>query len=290
MGVYTYINKDAKRGAAGAVPEMFWARGRCALDGVARLWYTGIGDPKRMASKCRGLFPRPFSYLRGLSLRGPSRPVGESGSDNLRDEHYLLVFVLHEQSDPISYEIERYEQSLRDKSLPDIPLHSGPLLTGHEGYEDMPLAGRRRLLSSFRVLFRNLPVRHACVALRLSEYGNIGHVEAAMRRSIANFLFDNLGYFQGFDDVKIYYDNGQRTIAHALHRAMDFALAKNAVVYRAAVPENYRLSQAADYICTMELVALRYRDGEPSATDEKFFGSWSQFKKGILREMRAKRV
>lgn len=79
-------------------------------------------------------------------------------------------------------------------------------------------------------------------------------------------LFDNLDYFQGFDDVKIYYDNGQRTIAHALHRAMDFALAKNAVVYRAAVPENYRLSQAADYICTMELVVLRYRDGEPSAT------------------------
>ena len=61
-------------------------------------------------------------------------------------------------------------------------------------------------------------------------------------------LFDNLDYFQGFDDVKIYYDNGHRTIAHALHRAMDFALAKNAVVYRAAVPENYRLSQAVDLL------------------------------------------
>lgn len=219
-----------------------------------------------------------------------SRPVDESGSDSLRDKHYLLALVLHEQSDPITYEIERYEQSLRDKGLPGISLHSGLLLTGHGGYEGMPLADRKRLLSSFRILFRNLPVRHVCAALRLSEYGNIGHVEAAMRRSIANFLFDNLGYFQGFDDVKIYYDNGQRTIAHALHKAMDFALAKNAVVYRAAVPENYRLSQAADYICTMELVALRYRDGEPSATDEKFFGSWSQFKKGILREMRAKRV
>ena len=67
----------------------------------------------------------------------------------------------------------------------------------------MPLAGRRRLLSSFRVLFRNLLVRYTCIALRLSEYGNIGHVGAAMRRSIANFLFDNLGYFQGLDDVKI---------------------------------------------------------------------------------------
>ena len=195
MGVYTYINKDVKRGAAGAVPEMFWAHGRRPLDSAARLWYTGIGDPKRMASKCRGLFPRPFSYLRGVSLRGPSRPVDESGSDNLCDEHYLLVFVLHEQSDPITHEIERYGQSLRDKGLPDVPLHSGPLLTGHVGYEDMPLVDRKRLLSSFRVLFRNLLVRYTCIALRLSEYGNIGHVEAAMRRSIANFLLDSLaGY------------------------------------------------------------------------------------------------
>ncbi len=63
MDIYTYVNKGAKRGAAGAVPEMFWARGRRPLDSAARLWYTGIGDPKRMASKCRGLFPRPFSYL-----------------------------------------------------------------------------------------------------------------------------------------------------------------------------------------------------------------------------------
>lgn len=126
-------------------------------------------------------FPGSF-HTRGLSLRGPSRPVGESGSDNLRDEYYLLVFVLHEQSDSITHEIERYEQFLRDKGLPGISLHSGLLLTGHEGYEDMPLADRKRLLSSFRILFRNLPARHVCAALRLLEYGNMGHVEAAMRR------------------------------------------------------------------------------------------------------------
>lgn len=148
-----------------------------------------------MASKCRGLFPRPFSYLQGVSLRELSRSVDESGSDNLRDEHYLLALVLHEQSDPISYEIERYEQFLRDKGLPGISLHSGLLLTGHEGYEDMPLADRKRLLSSFRILFRNLPARHVCAALRLLEYGNMGHVEAAMRRGTANLLLDSLeGY------------------------------------------------------------------------------------------------
>jgi hypothetical protein len=163
-------------------------------------------------------------------------------------------------------------------------------MTGHEDYEGMAIADRKRMLSSFRVFFRNLPIRYACIGLKLSEYDGVGRVEAAMRRGIADFLFDHLGYFQGFDDVKIYYDNGQATVAHALHRAMDFALSRNAVVYRAAAPEKYRLSQAADYVCTMELAALRYRDKQVTATDEKFFGGWSQFKKGVLRELRAKRM
>lgn len=216
--------------------------------------------------------------------------VDESGSDNLRDRYYLVALVLHDQSDPIAHEIERYEASLRDRGLPDIPLHAGPLMTGHEDYEGMAIADRKRMLSSFRVFFRNIPIRYTCIGLRLSEYADAEHVEAAMRRGISDFLFDRLEYFQGFDEVKIYYDNGQATVAHALHRAMDFALSRNAVVYRAAAPEKYRLSQAADYVCTMELAALRYRDKQATATDEKFFGSWSQFKKGILREMRAKRL
>ena len=33
------------------------------LDSPARPWYKLIGDPNRMASKCRGLFPRRFLYL-----------------------------------------------------------------------------------------------------------------------------------------------------------------------------------------------------------------------------------
>ncbi|MEY8436287.1 DUF3800 domain-containing protein [Atopobiaceae bacterium 24-176] len=200
--------------------------------------------------------------------------VDESGSDNLRDRYYLVALVLHDQSESLTAEIRRYAQSLRDKGLPDIPLHTGPLMTGHEGYGGMSISERKRLLSAFRVFFRNLPVRYTCISLKSAEYENKEEVEAAMRRAISNFLFDHLAFFQDFDDVKIYYDNGQGTVAHALHRAMDFALPRDAVVYKAAAPENYRLSQVADYICTMELAALRYRDKNATATDEKFFGGW----------------
>lgn len=216
--------------------------------------------------------------------------IDESGSDGLRDKYYLVTLVLHEQDDDISEGIKLYEQSLAEKGLPDVPFHASPLLNGHDDYEGMALAERKRLLSAFRVFFRHMPVRYTCIALKTKEYPATDEVSNTMRRRLVEFLFDELPYFQGFDVVKIYYDNGQQSIAEAVHKAMDYALAKDAVIYRSASPADYRLSQVADYICTMELTALKYADKAATATDGKFFGSWSQFKKGILKEVRSKRV
>ena len=111
-----------------------------------------------------------------------------------------------------------------------------------------------------------------------------------MRKRLVDFLFDKLACFQDFDAVKIYYDDGQKSVTKAIHKAVDYALSKDAVVYRLASSSDYRLSQIANYICTMKLTALKYADKVSTATDEKFFGSWSQFRKGILKEVRAKRI
>lgn len=170
-----------------------------------------------MSSKCRCLSP---AFSLGGSLREISCFVDESGSDNLRDRYSLIALVLHEQSEPFTQEIGSYEQSLGDKELPDIPLHADPLMTGYEDCAGTSIANRKCLLSSARVFLRNLPIRYTCISLRLSEFEDKAEVEAAMRRAIANYLFEHLAYFQGFDDIKIYYDDGEDTVAHAMHGAM----------------------------------------------------------------------
>ena len=72
-----------------------------------------------------------------------------------------------------------------------------------------------------------------------------------------NFLFDNLAELQGYDAVEVYYDNGQHSIAESLHLAIECALSRDAVAHRSAQPSEYRLSQVADHICTMELPAIK---------------------------------
>ena len=47
-----------------------------------------------------------------------------------------------------------------------------------------------------------------------------------------------------------------RSIAESPHLAIEYTPSKDAAIYRSAQPSEYRLSQAADYICTMELTAI----------------------------------
>ena len=236
-----------------------------------------------------GTFPPAFFVLVG-ELCELSLFIDESGSDDLRNRYYLLTLVLHEQGEDVFKSIHLYERSLAEKGLPDIPFCASPLLNGQDGYENMGLIDRRCLLSSFRVFFRHVSVRYTCITLKTKEYGDLDGVTAAMRKHLINFLFDKLTNFRDFDVVKIYFDDGRKSVAQAIHKAVDYALSKDAVVYRLASSSDYRLSQIADYIYTMELSALKYADKASTATDEKFFGSWSQFRKGILKEVRAKRI
>ena len=178
----------------------------------------------------------------------------DARDDNLRDTYYILALVLHDQADALADNIVRYELALRDKGLPDVPFHATPLLNGHDAYEGMDLAERKRLLSAFRVFFRHLPVRYGLVVLRTREYSTLADVEAAMRRKIADFLFDKLAYFQVFDSVKIYYDDGQQSIAAALRKAIDYALSKNAVTYRPASAADTALVNS--YLRRPEIAAI----------------------------------
>lgn len=214
----------------------------------------------------------------------------ESGSDALDSHHYLLTLVIHDQSDSITDSITRYERALADKGLPDLAFHASPLLYAKDEYKNLTLETRKRLLSSFRVFFRHLPIRYWAFSVKTKEHSLSQNIERAMRRALIDLFFDNLDYLQQFDVVKIYYDNGQRSIADALHKAIDYSLAKNAVICKPANPTDYRLAQAADYICTMEFTALKYATHKTTPTDEKFFGSWAMFKKGILKEVRAKMI
>lgn len=240
------------------------------------------------ASKCRGLSPG-FS-VSGGELKEISVFADESGEPGTRSKYYLLTLVFHNQMDCLDEPIRLYEQALRDKGLPDIPLHTSPLMHGHEDYEGMSLSARKALLSTFFVMLQHMPIRYETFVYDKSEFQAPSALEIRMKRDIVTMIFDQLDYFQGFDLAKIYYDDGQKIVTSALHDAMEYALSKNALLYRDASPTDYRLSQAADLICAIELGSVKMDACELTKTDEKIFGMSTNFKKNWLKSIRKKRL
>ena len=55
-------------------------------------------------------------------------------------------------------------------------------------------------------------------------------------------------------------------------------------------PESYRLFQAADLFCMVELAAAKARNGELSVFEKRFFGESREFLLNILRPLRNKMV
>lgn len=87
--------------------------------------------------------------------------VDESGDRGGKTRYYLLTLVIHDQTNEIADKIARYEQSLRDSNLPNIPFHSESLLNGHWPYQEIVIRARKKMLYSFNILAQRLPISHS---------------------------------------------------------------------------------------------------------------------------------
>lgn len=200
----------------------------------------------------------------------------------------MLTLVFHDQADALSSFIDAYSARLLLEGLPDIAFHNVELVHGHGNYEGVSVETRKKLLVAFSMFVRTLPVGYHTFKYAAANVGSRGDLASRMRRDIANFLFDHLGYFQSFDRVPIYYDGGHEAVTQALHGAFDFALARSAAEYKPLSHQEKRLAQAADYLCSVELAVMRYEAGNVSPTYERFYGTQRKFKQNYLKQARRK--
>lgn len=212
--------------------------------------------------------------------------VDESGDLGGESKYYLLTLVFHDQSEDLSHTINLYEQSLASRGLPDVPFHFNPLLRANEGYWNLDASQRSKLLMSFSTFAQHVPFSYHVFAYRKNRFESTGKLVRTMKRDLTEFLFDNLDKFTEFDFVKIYYDDGQPLITRILHAAFEYALFRNAVMYRDARPAEYRMFQMTDFACGIELTALKHESHEETSTDRHFFGQRRDFKKSYLRKLR----
>lgn len=155
--------------------------------------------------------------------------VDESGDRSGKARYYLLTRVFHDQADSIAEAVTGYEAKLARADLPNIPFHSEPLMSGHKDYEFLNIEQRKVMLAYFSSFVRKLPVSYITFVYRRSQFEDPARLMERTGRDISSAMVKHLGFFQSFDDVKVYYDNGQDIVKQALDRSVGKVLSKGAV-------------------------------------------------------------
>lgn len=214
--------------------------------------------------------------------------IDESGDAGSVSEFYLVTLVFHEQDHCIEDGIARYERVLRDQMLDRIPFHFNPLLNGNDNYRWKDIHSRKKQLGAFAMFVQHLPITYHVFRFEKDASTTPVRLTHQIEKDVSHFLVNRLDYLQSFDNVKIYYDDGQSVVTHALHTAIAHTISRQATVYRDASPERYCLHQVADYICGIELTALKFEKGLATRTDMEFFDSARTFKRNYLKQLRKK--
>lgn len=128
--------------------------------------YTGITEPVCGIKKMGFRFRRPvkgrgkppaFLFLEAAGMSELSVFVDESGDLGTDSTYYMLTLVFHDQGSDISSLISDYERVIRERELPDYPLHFVMLTHGNDCYGGMDVRDRIRMLRSFATFAWRIP-------------------------------------------------------------------------------------------------------------------------------------
>ena len=217
--------------------------------------------------------------------------VDESGSfvplnEDPASPYYLLCMVFHDQDADIGEEIASLEDSLQSMGLErGHCVHAGPLVRREQAYTNMTREERRGIFQRMLVFFRRADITYRCFKINKRQNSGKNAIHDSLLRQIVEFLISNSGELDEFDQLKIYYDDGQSQVKELLKEAFAIYSSKTRFVAEVS-PERYRLFQAAYLACTLELLNMKLEDSVAMTMSEKtFFGGEKVLRKGYLKPL-----
>lgn len=118
------------------------------------------------------------------------------------------------------------------------------------------------------------------------EFDDSLKMETRMYRDMKAFFDESLAFFQKFENVVLYYDNGQKKLTQILNLILAACFSEYEV--RKVSPSEYKLFQAADLICTLELLNKKFATEAMTRSEELIFHTKRNFRKDFFNGLRKK--
>ncbi len=213
---------------------------------------------------------------------------GDFGPLKPHAPYYLITMILHNQNTDITENIKSLETHLSNLHFGYNAVHTGPIIRREEIYKTMLMEERKRIFHALFNFARRLDFNYICTYVDKNECDDIIAMTSKLSRKLADAINRNADFFNSFDEIVIYYDNGQVELTKIITSVFNVFFTN--VDFRKVMPVDYKLFQVADLLCSMELLSLKAEAITFSKSETEFFCSVRDFKKNYLKPLLRKKI
>ena len=197
-----------------------------------------------------------------------------------------ITMVIHEHSSGIDAQVQNLTTAFSTLGFSKI-FHMGDLVMGRNDYKDMAIPERRKIFTTFYRFSTKVNTSYYSILVDKKNMTSLKKFCTQVESQLGAFLTDNLEYFQSFDEIVIYYDDGQAPIGKVLARVFGQLYG-----YRKVTDFDHfekKLFQVADMMTFIDKLLYKYKNHiKFTKTEERFF-SPKDIKK-LLRERENKNL
>lgn len=213
---------------------------------------------------------------------------GDFGEVTEYPAYYLVTFVFHDQNESIHNQVDKLEKSIRDSGFDIEYIHTGPVIRREDVFVGYSIDDRRKLLYKMLNFINSCPISYLTVTINRKEASNKVELSGKLAKAIQRAISGRQDYFARYEKIIVYYDNGQAELSSILNAVLSICFQN--VEFRKAEPQKYRLLQAADFICSMELIKIKKEEKRLSKSEEHFFYKPQELKKTFWKSIDKKRL
>lgn len=211
---------------------------------------------------------------------------GDFGKVDNASPYYIVTLVMHNQSESILEEINHLENSISYLGTNFSYIHTGPIIRREQPYHNMTIDERRHLLYLIRSFTLHTPIKYTSLIINRKEATEKFTLTAVISRKLKEFITENLKYFSEFNKIIVYYDNGQQELNLVLNTVFNVFFSN--IEFRKASPNEYRLLQISDFICSIELLSIKLSEKRLSKSESSFFYKPQELKKTFIKAVKSK--
>ena len=211
--------------------------------------------------------------------------TGEFGFGTGASALYGVSFTFHEHDDDIMPELNKLNDRLSRIGYTNM-IHMADLIMGRRDYKNFDIPVRKSIFNAIYQFSRRIPVKYKTIIIDKKYIGNVTMLKQQLSYEINKMINDSNKYFNKFDKIVLYYDNGQEDLASVLESIFSrFDGFEHRIDFD---HKEKRLFQVSDMLTFIDKYDYKYKNKMSFTKGEKYFFSIDEMRK-TLKELNKKR-